>query len=227
MIWITKHWKHSDKLRDILAISKSWPSFEATSPPGPSNTGPRPLGRALAVSGAVKDARGLLVTWFLGTQTGGAVADVLFGDYNPSGAMGSGCETYPCWLMINMISWGTLLAKINMISWGMKNYPISKGNLHNPIWESHLEMGVSHQWGYHNSWIGLWENLHPKLGWFGSTPILGNLQMGMLSPVLRIKWGDCSRTDCLVLLNFFFDIPNGMIVVNCIVRMHVGFGGES
>ena len=40
----------------------------------------------MAVSGAVKNAQGLLVTWFLGTQTGPAVADVVFGDYNPSGA---------------------------------------------------------------------------------------------------------------------------------------------
>lgn len=44
-------------------------------------------GRALALSGAVKDAQSLLVTWFLGTQTGPAVADVLFGDYNPSGRL--------------------------------------------------------------------------------------------------------------------------------------------
>lgn len=44
-------------------------------------------GRALAVSGAVKNAQGLLVTWFLGTQTGPAVADVVFGDYNPSGRL--------------------------------------------------------------------------------------------------------------------------------------------
>jgi len=41
-------------------------------------------GRALALHGAVRDARAILVTWFLGTQTGTAVADVLFGDYNPS-----------------------------------------------------------------------------------------------------------------------------------------------
>lgn len=48
---------------------------------------PRLAGRALAVSGAVQKAQGLLVTWFLGTQTGTAVADVVFGDYNPSGAV--------------------------------------------------------------------------------------------------------------------------------------------
>lgn len=41
-------------------------------------------GRALALHGAVRDAQAILVTWFLGTQTGTAVADVLFGDYNPS-----------------------------------------------------------------------------------------------------------------------------------------------
>jgi beta-glucosidase len=41
-------------------------------------------GRALALTGAVRDAQAILVTWFLGTQTGPAVADVVFGDYNPS-----------------------------------------------------------------------------------------------------------------------------------------------
>lgn len=41
-------------------------------------------GRALALSGAVRNAQAILVTWFLGSQTGPAVADVLFGDYNPS-----------------------------------------------------------------------------------------------------------------------------------------------
>ncbi|MCD9027973.1 glycoside hydrolase family 3 C-terminal domain-containing protein [Luteimonas sp. BDR2-5] len=41
-------------------------------------------GRALALHGAVRDAQAILATWFLGTQTGNAVADVVFGDYNPS-----------------------------------------------------------------------------------------------------------------------------------------------
>jgi len=44
-------------------------------------------GRALALAGAVRDAQAILVTWFLGTQTGSAVSDVLFGDYNPSGRL--------------------------------------------------------------------------------------------------------------------------------------------
>jgi len=42
-------------------------------------------GRALALTGAVRNAQAILVTWFLGTQTGPAISDVLFGDYNPSG----------------------------------------------------------------------------------------------------------------------------------------------
>ncbi|WP_440223798.1 glycoside hydrolase family 3 N-terminal domain-containing protein [Dokdonella sp. MW10] len=41
-------------------------------------------GRALALEGAVRDAQAILVTWFLGSQTGLAVADIVFGDANPS-----------------------------------------------------------------------------------------------------------------------------------------------
>ncbi len=44
-------------------------------------------GRALALHGAVRDAQAIAVTWFLGTQTGHAVADVLFGHYSPSGRL--------------------------------------------------------------------------------------------------------------------------------------------
>ncbi|SEW25149.1 glycoside hydrolase family 3 N-terminal domain-containing protein [Luteibacter sp. 329MFSha] len=41
-------------------------------------------GRALALTGKVREASAILVTWFLGSQTGPAVADVVFGDYNPA-----------------------------------------------------------------------------------------------------------------------------------------------
>jgi beta-glucosidase len=44
-------------------------------------------GRALALQGAVRDARAILVTWFLGAQTGPAIADILFGDASPSGRL--------------------------------------------------------------------------------------------------------------------------------------------
>jgi len=41
-------------------------------------------GRALALQGAVRDAQAIAVSWYLGTQNGHALADILFGDYNPS-----------------------------------------------------------------------------------------------------------------------------------------------
>lgn len=44
-------------------------------------------GRALALEGAVRDAAAIAVTWFLGTQTGNAIADVLFGDHSPGGRL--------------------------------------------------------------------------------------------------------------------------------------------
>ena len=44
-------------------------------------------GRALALEGAVRDARAILATWFLGEQTGPAVADVLFGVAEPTGRL--------------------------------------------------------------------------------------------------------------------------------------------
>ncbi|HEY4366330.1 MAG TPA: glycoside hydrolase family 3 N-terminal domain-containing protein [Steroidobacteraceae bacterium] len=44
-------------------------------------------GRALALKGAVRNAQAILVTWFLGSETGNAVADVVFGDYSPAGRL--------------------------------------------------------------------------------------------------------------------------------------------
>jgi len=44
-------------------------------------------GRALALTGAVRNAPAIMVTWFLGSETGNAVADVVFGDHAPQGRL--------------------------------------------------------------------------------------------------------------------------------------------
>ena len=44
-------------------------------------------GRALALTGAVRDAPAIMATWFLGSETGHALADLVFGDASPRGRL--------------------------------------------------------------------------------------------------------------------------------------------
>jgi beta-glucosidase len=44
-------------------------------------------GRALELSGAVKDAQAIVCTWFLGSESGNPIADILFGDHAPQGRL--------------------------------------------------------------------------------------------------------------------------------------------
>jgi beta-glucosidase len=44
-------------------------------------------GRALALTGAVRAAPAIMATWFLGSQTGNALADLVFGDHAPEGRL--------------------------------------------------------------------------------------------------------------------------------------------
>lgn len=44
-------------------------------------------GRALELQGAIKNAQGILAAWFLGSESGNGLADLIFGDFSPSGRL--------------------------------------------------------------------------------------------------------------------------------------------
>ena len=44
-------------------------------------------GRALELDGAVRNAQAVMATWFLGSEAGNGIADLLFGDFSPSGRL--------------------------------------------------------------------------------------------------------------------------------------------
>ena len=73
--------------RAVLGAARRSTAFVQT------DTTPRPVavvlmnGRALAIPELAREAPAILETWFLGNQHGAAVADVLFGDYNPGGKL--------------------------------------------------------------------------------------------------------------------------------------------
>jgi beta-glucosidase len=73
--------------RAVLRAARRSTAFVQT------DTTPKPVvvvlmnGRALAIPQLAREAPAILETWFLGNQHGAAVADVLFGDYNPGGKL--------------------------------------------------------------------------------------------------------------------------------------------
>jgi beta-glucosidase len=73
--------------RAVLRAARRSTAFVQT------DTTPKPVavvlmnGRALAIPELAREAPAIIESWFLGNQHGAAVADVLFGDYNPGGKL--------------------------------------------------------------------------------------------------------------------------------------------
>lgn len=76
-----------DLARAVLRAARRSAAFVQT------DTTPKPVavvlmnGRPLAIPELAREAPAIVESWFLGNQHGAAVADVLFGDYNPGGKL--------------------------------------------------------------------------------------------------------------------------------------------
>ena len=93
-------------------------------------------GRPMSIGDQQRQADALLETWYSGTEGGNAIADVLFGDYNPSGKLPA---TFPR-------SVGQIPAYYNHLSIGRPFTPGTPGNYSSQYFEG--ESGPLYPFGY-------------------------------------------------------------------------------